>query len=39
MKILFIVLVCLGYKLNAQCVLKTVSLGTFKTVAGNEIKN
>src|SRR4030095_7639245 len=38
-RILLIVLVCLGSKLNAQCALKTASLGTFKTVAGNEIKN
>jgi len=38
-KILFIVLVCLGYKLNAQCVVKTVSLGNFNTVSGKQIKN
>lgn len=39
MKILLILLVCLANHLNAQCVLKTVSLGNFKTVSGKEIKN
>ena len=38
-KLLLIAFICLGDKLNAQCVLKTVSLGSFKTVGGNEIKN
>ena len=39
MRILLIFLFCSGSELNAQCVLKTVSLGTFKTVAGHEISN
>lgn len=39
LKIVLIVLVCFGNKLNAQCVTKTVSLGNFKTVSGKEIKN
>ncbi len=30
---------CLGNKLSAQCVSKTVSLGNFKTVSGKEIKD
>ena len=39
MKLLLIASICLGSKLNAQCVFKTASLGTFKTVSGKEIKN
>ncbi len=39
MRILLIVLVCLGNKLNAQCVSKTVSLGNFKSVSGKVIKD
>ena len=38
-KILFIVLVCLGYQLNAQCVAKRVQLGNLKTVSGKTIKD
>src|SRR5688572_19524869 len=38
-KLLLIAFICFGGKLNAQCVLKTVSLGTFKTIGGKEIKN
>src|SRR5688572_8239018 len=39
MRIIIIILACLGNKLNAQCISKTVSLGNFKTVSGKEIKN
>ena len=39
MRILLIVLVFLGNKLNAQCVPKTVSLGNFKTVSGKVIND
>jgi homoserine O-acetyltransferase len=39
MRILLILLVCLGNKLNAQCVSKTVSLGNFKAVSGKVIKD
>ena len=38
-RLLLIAFICLVGKLNAQCVLKTASLGTFKTVGGNEIKS
>lgn len=39
MKLLLAILLCLGSKLSAQYVSKTVSLGNFKTVSGQEIKN
>lgn len=39
MKLLLAILICLGSRLNGQCVLKTVSLGNFKTTSGQEIKN
>lgn len=39
MKSLLIALTLLGSQLNAQCVLKTASLGNFKTVSGKEIRN
>lgn len=39
MKSLFIALTLFGSQLNAQCILKTASLGNFKTVSGKEIQN
>lgn len=39
MKSLFIALTLFGSQLNAQCILKTASLGNFKTVSGKEIRN
>lgn len=39
MKSLFIALTLFGSHLNAQCILKTASLGNFKTVSGKEIGN
>lgn len=39
MKSLLIALTLFGSQLNAQCILKTVSLGNFKTVSGKEIRN
>jgi homoserine O-acetyltransferase len=36
---LVIVLTLLGIQLNGQCILKTASLGNFKTISGKEIQN
>lgn len=38
-KTTLIALVCFAYKLNAQSISKTVSIGNFKTVSGKEIEN